>query len=173
MAASADRLVWVDCEMTGLNPERDELVEVAVIVTDFDLNPLDDGLSIVIEASAEAIDGMSDFVRDMHTTSGVGHALIADAALVVRVLQHPVHRRLRDGSGWSSRRRCRREPSRHEFLVELVGRPVAGCEHLERPPDQSRTLFVDLDGAYLPWDTFGAREFPFDTARLLALAVGA
>ncbi|MFM6974528.1 MAG: oligoribonuclease [Agromyces sp.] len=91
MAAIADRLVWVDCEMTGLNPDRDELVEIAVIVTDFDLNPVDEGISIVIEASAEALDGMNDFVRDMHESSGLLQDIpngvsLADAEL--RVLDY-------------------------------------------------------------------------------------
>lgn len=71
MSASNDRLVWIDCEMTGLDPERDELVEVAAYVTDFDLNVLDEGIDIVISCSTEALDQMNDFVREMHTRSGL------------------------------------------------------------------------------------------------------
>jgi oligoribonuclease len=71
MANSSDRLVWIDCEMTGLDLEVDELVEIAVVITDFELNVLDDGLSIVIKPDASALDNMSEFVRDMHTTSGL------------------------------------------------------------------------------------------------------
>jgi oligoribonuclease len=71
MAASTDRLVWIDCEMTGLDLEVDELVEIAVVITDFELNVLDPGLSIVIKPDASALANMSDFVRDMHTTSGL------------------------------------------------------------------------------------------------------
>jgi oligoribonuclease len=66
-----DRLVWVDCEMTGLNPETDELVEVAVVITDFQLAVLHPGLQIVIKPSAPALESMGDFVRDMHTSSGL------------------------------------------------------------------------------------------------------
>lgn len=64
-------LVWIDCEMTGLDLTRDALIEVACIVTDAELNPLGEGLSVVIKPPAEAIEGMSDFVRTMHTTSGL------------------------------------------------------------------------------------------------------
>ena len=71
MANSSDRLVWIDCEMTGLDLEVDELVEIAVVITDFELNVLDPGLSIVIKPDASALEGMSEFVRDMHVTSGL------------------------------------------------------------------------------------------------------
>lgn len=68
---AAERIVWIDCEMTGLDLDVDELVEVAVIVTDFDLNPLDDGIDIVIRPSDRALENMGDFVTKMHTTSGL------------------------------------------------------------------------------------------------------
>jgi len=71
MATSSDRLVWIDCEMTGLDLEVDELVEIAVVITDFELNVLDPGLSIVIKPDDSALDHMGDFVRQMHTTSGL------------------------------------------------------------------------------------------------------
>lgn len=67
----AEQMVWIDCEMTGLDLDRDELVEIAVLVTDSDLNVLGEGVDIVIKPSAEALDGMGDFVRSMHTTSGL------------------------------------------------------------------------------------------------------
>lgn len=57
--------------MTGLNPEVDELVEVAVIVTDFALTPLDPGIDLIIKPNQAALDQMDDFVRTMHTTSGL------------------------------------------------------------------------------------------------------
>jgi len=63
--------VWIDCEMTGLDLEVDELVEVAVVITDYDLQPVDPGFSIVIKPDASAFEHMGDFVRDMHTTSGL------------------------------------------------------------------------------------------------------
>ncbi|GAA4054997.1 MULTISPECIES: oligoribonuclease [Agromyces] len=71
MASSSDRLVWIDCEMTGLDLEVDELVEIAVVITDYDLNPVDAGLDIVIRPDASALEGMGDFVRAMHTDSGL------------------------------------------------------------------------------------------------------
>jgi oligoribonuclease len=66
-----DRLVWIDCEMTGLDLTNDALVEIACIVTDGELNALDEGLDVVIKPPAEAVDGMSEVVREMHTTSGL------------------------------------------------------------------------------------------------------
>ncbi|TXN28081.1 oligoribonuclease [Lacisediminihabitans profunda] len=71
MSASSDRLVWIDCEMTGLDVEIDELVEVAVVITDFDLNLIDPGFDIVIKPDHAALDNMNDFVRNMHTESGL------------------------------------------------------------------------------------------------------
>lgn len=66
-----DRLVWIDCEMTGLDLGADALIEVAALVTDFDLNVLGDGVDVLIKPPAEAIDQMNDFVREMHTKSGL------------------------------------------------------------------------------------------------------
>ncbi len=71
MASTADLLVWIDCEMTGLDIAIDELVEVAVVVTDYDLQPVDPGMSVVIKPSQGAWDHMTDFVRGMHTESGL------------------------------------------------------------------------------------------------------
>jgi oligoribonuclease len=71
MTNSSDRLVWIDCEMTGLNLELDELVEIAVVITDYDLNLVDPGIDIVIKPDPSALEQMGDFVRNMHTTSGL------------------------------------------------------------------------------------------------------
>jgi oligoribonuclease len=71
MSAGNDRLVWIDCEMTGLDVAVDELVEVAVVVTDFDLNPVHPGFDIVIKPDQSALDNMNEFVTNMHTTSGL------------------------------------------------------------------------------------------------------
>ncbi|WP_345802759.1 oligoribonuclease [Microbacterium sp. AZCO] len=70
-ASENDRLVWIDCEMTGLDLEIDELVEIAVVVTDFELRPLDPGFQIVIKPDDSAMQHMSDFVRAMHEHSGL------------------------------------------------------------------------------------------------------
>ncbi len=68
---ATDRLVWIDCEMTGLSLEHDALVEIAALVTDFDLNVLGEGVDIVIKPPAEAIAQMDEFVQTMHTKSGL------------------------------------------------------------------------------------------------------
>lgn len=70
-------LVWLDCEMTGLDLSVDALVEVACVVTDAQLRPFDDGVSVVIKPPAQAWDQMSEFVRNMHVTSGL-LPLVAD-----------------------------------------------------------------------------------------------
>ena len=64
-------LVWIDCEMTGLDLDKDCLIEVAVIVTDANLKMLDAGFDILIKPPQSALDNMNDFVRNMHTTSGL------------------------------------------------------------------------------------------------------
>lgn len=69
--ALTDRIVWIDCEMTGLSLENDALVEVAALVTDFELNILGDGVDVVIKPTDEALEQMGDFVREMHTKSGL------------------------------------------------------------------------------------------------------
>ena len=66
-----DRLVWIDCEMTGLDLTADALVEVAALVTDFDLEVLGDGVDLIVKPPAEALDQMGDFVREMHQRSGL------------------------------------------------------------------------------------------------------
>ena len=71
MASTADLLVWIDCEMTGLDVAIDELVEVAVVITDFDLVLVDPGFSIVIKPDQSAFDNMTEFVLAMHTDSGL------------------------------------------------------------------------------------------------------
>ena len=67
----AEQIVWIDCEMTGLDVDRDGLCEIAVIVTDFDLTPLAPGFEVVINPGEAALDHMNDFVRSMHETSGL------------------------------------------------------------------------------------------------------
>ncbi|MEP7763303.1 oligoribonuclease [Sanguibacter sp. 25GB23B1] len=66
-----DRIVWIDCEMTGLDLGTDALVEVAAVVTDSELNVLGDGIDVIIRPPALSVVQMNDFVRNMHTTSGL------------------------------------------------------------------------------------------------------
>lgn len=88
MTATTQKLIWIDCEMTGLNPDVDELVEIAVIITDYSLTPLDDGVDAVIACSEAALAQMDDFVRTMHDTSGLlpeisGGVSLAEAEKIV------------------------------------------------------------------------------------------
>jgi oligoribonuclease len=90
-----DRLVWIDCEMTGLDIETDALIEVACLVTDAELRLLDAGIDLIIKPPAEAVDQMSDVVRTMHTKSGLladlsGGVSLAEAgeAVLSYVKQH-------------------------------------------------------------------------------------
>ena len=69
--AKGSRLIWIDCEMTGLDIFHDELCEISVVPTDFDLNVLDEGIDFVIKPSDAAVANMNDFVRAMHTRSGL------------------------------------------------------------------------------------------------------
>jgi oligoribonuclease len=71
MNNASERLVWLDCEMTGLDLTRDELVEIACVVTEADLTPLDDGVSFVIKPSQPAMANMPEVVVAMHTESGL------------------------------------------------------------------------------------------------------
>jgi oligoribonuclease len=76
-----DRLVWIDCEMTGLDLARDALIEIACLVTDGNLNVLDEGIDLVIKPPAEAVDQMVPVVREMHTTSGLIEELASGVTL--------------------------------------------------------------------------------------------
>ena len=76
-----DRLVWIDCEMTGLDLTRDALVEIACIVTDGELTALDGGIDVIIKPPAEALDHMPEVVREMHTASGLLAELPAGVTL--------------------------------------------------------------------------------------------
>ena len=76
-----DKLVWIDCEMTGLSLEHDALVEVAALVTDYELNVLGDGVDLVIKPPAAALEQMNDVVTRMHTSSGLLDELDAGLTL--------------------------------------------------------------------------------------------
>lgn len=89
--ATADRLVWIDLEMTGLDPSFDEIVEIACIVTEADLTEIDAGISLVVKPSDEPLAAMDPFVVNMHTESGliteIPHGISLDEA-EERVLQY-------------------------------------------------------------------------------------
>lgn len=83
-----ERLVWIDCEMTGLDLGADALIEVAALVTDFELNVLGDGVDLIVKPAPEALDQMGDFVRDMHRKSGLLEEL--DGGLSLREAEEQV-----------------------------------------------------------------------------------
>ncbi|MDG4792839.1 oligoribonuclease [Micromonospora sp. WMMD1082] len=95
----ADLLVWIDCEMTGLDLGGDKLIEVAALVTDPDLNVLGEGVDVVIHADDAALDAMPEIVRTMHAKSGltdeVRRSTITLAEAEERVLDY-VTRHVRD-----------------------------------------------------------------------------
>lgn len=71
MATELPHLIWIDCEMTGLDLATDALVEIAVLVTDSELNVIGEGVDVVIQATQGQLDAMNDFVKNMHTASGL------------------------------------------------------------------------------------------------------
>lgn len=71
MSISNERIVWIDCEMTGLSLENDALIEVAALVTDAELNILGQGVDVIIKPGPAALENMDDFVTNMHRTSGL------------------------------------------------------------------------------------------------------
>ena len=87
VAESAGHLVWIDCEMTGLDLVKDRLIEVAVVVTDSELNVLDPGLDLIISADGAVLDDMNDVVREMHAKSGLTDAVRAATLTVAEAEQ--------------------------------------------------------------------------------------
>jgi len=87
VADSAGHLVWIDCEMTGLDLTRDKLIEVAVLVTDSALNVLDPGLELVISAEDTDLEGMVEVVTEMHAKSGLTEAVRASTLTVAEAEQ--------------------------------------------------------------------------------------
>ena len=89
---AVDRLVWVDCEMTGLDLRRDALIEIAALVTDSDLRILDEGVDLVIAAPPELLDDMQPVVQEMHAASGLTDLVRASTTTVADaerlVLEH-------------------------------------------------------------------------------------
>jgi oligoribonuclease len=85
---SQDRIVWIDCEMTGLDLVTDALVEVAALVTDSDLTVLGEGVDVVVRPPAESLTQMRDVVRTMHTSSGLLDEL--EAGLTLEAAQQAV-----------------------------------------------------------------------------------
>jgi oligoribonuclease len=93
MANEQPNLIWIDCEMTGLDLENDVLVEIAVLVTDSDLNVIGEGIDLVIAATPEQLAGMNEFVTQMHTNSGLiteiptGISVSAAEDLIIKYLE--------------------------------------------------------------------------------------
>jgi oligoribonuclease len=92
--AESDRIVWIDCEMTGLSLADDALIEVAALVTDFELNQLGDGVDVIVKPPPAAVEQMDPFVREMHTKSGLLAAL--DSGTTMELAQEQVLGYVRD-----------------------------------------------------------------------------
>ncbi|KIK22400.1 hypothetical protein PISMIDRAFT_102689 [Pisolithus microcarpus 441] len=73
----AGPIIWVDCEMTGLNPKTDKLLEIAVLITNGNLELVDDGLQFVIQAKKSALDNMDEWCKTHHGQSGLTQACLA------------------------------------------------------------------------------------------------
>jgi oligoribonuclease len=82
-----DRMVWIDCEMTGLDLASDLLLEVAVLVTDADLNVIDEGIDLVIGATEDELARMPDVVKEMHAASGLTQEVLASTLTVADAQQ--------------------------------------------------------------------------------------
>ena len=82
LAEKDDRIVWVDLEMTGLDPDRHVIVEVAALVTDAELNILDDGIDLVVHATDAELAEMDDFVTEMHGSSGLTEQIKASTVTI-------------------------------------------------------------------------------------------
>jgi oligoribonuclease len=93
MASDLPNLIWIDCEMTGLLLDKDVLVEIAVLVTDSELNVIGEGVDVVIKATSEQIAGMNEYVTAMHTASGLiteipnGISLTQAEDLIIKYLE--------------------------------------------------------------------------------------
>ena len=93
MANEQPNLIWIDCELTGLDLEKDVLVEIAVLVTDSELNVIGEGIDLVISATPEQLAGMNEFVTQMHTNSGLiteiptGISVSAAEDLIIKYLE--------------------------------------------------------------------------------------
>ncbi|UYN84692.1 MAG: oligoribonuclease [Microcella sp.] len=81
MSSTTDRLVWIDCEMTGLDLSVDDLIEVAVVITDYELEPVHPGFQIVIAPTEAGLANMGEFVTEMHKSSGLLDELAAGVAM--------------------------------------------------------------------------------------------
>ena len=89
LAEKDDRIVWVDLEMTGLDPDRHVIVEVAALVTDAELNILDDGIDLVVHATDAELAEMDDFVTEMHGSSGLTEQ-IKDSTVTIEEAEEAV-----------------------------------------------------------------------------------
>ncbi|GAB3326278.1 oligoribonuclease [Geodermatophilus aquaeductus] len=87
MADAGGHLVWIDCEMTGLDLTKDKLIEVAVVVTDSELRVLDPGLDLVISADDADLEDMADVVTEMHAKSGLTEAVRSSTLTVAEAEQ--------------------------------------------------------------------------------------
>ena len=110
-----DRLVWIDCEMTGLSLEQDALIEVAALVTDYELNVLGDGLDVIIKPPTAALEQMNELVTKMHTDSGLLTEL--DGGVTLREAEERVLAYVREFVTEPGKARTGRQHRRHRPRV--------------------------------------------------------
>jgi len=84
MNVSKDNLVWMDLEMTGLDPETDTILEIATIVTDKNLNVLDEGPSIAIHHDKQVLDNMNEWCKKQHAASGLSDRVLASRVSLIQ-----------------------------------------------------------------------------------------
>ena len=144
--------MWIDCEMTGLDLGADALIEVAALVTDFDLNVLGEGIDLIIKPPEGALDQMNDFVRDMHVSSGLleeladGHLDGRRREAGARLHQGPLPRRQPSPAG--------RQHRRHRPVVPRPGH--ADARGVPALPDRRRLLDQGAVPALVPRAYFGS-----------------
>ncbi len=127
-----EHLVWIDCEMTGLDLKADALVEVATLVTDSDLNVLGDGIQVVIKPPAEALAQMGDFVRDMHSKSGLAEAEAMVLAYIREYVPETRKARLAGNSVGTDRTFLARDMPQLEAHVHYRNVDVSSIKELAR-----------------------------------------
>ena len=88
MTQNANNLCWLDMEMTGLDPERERIIEVAMIITDSDLNVLAQSEVYVVHQSDELLDGMDEWNTATHGRTGLMHLLMGSFAETVMRQSH-------------------------------------------------------------------------------------
>ena len=144
-----DRLVWVDCEMTGLNVRTDKLIEIAALVTDSDLNILGDGIDVVIHAYDEALAAMPEVVVAMHAKSGLTER-VRESTVTLEQAEQLVLAYVREHVPEAEHRAAGRQFDRHRPRLHQPGHADAG--RASALPDDRRLQHQGALPALVPAD---------------------